>query len=225
MTSMYMQCHICLFNSFLDVQIYKSAKSLVNKAYYYWERAGMAWIVLISSIPEVERLTVFWVIIFVLVPFYLQCRYDQSSISNFVIFAKKNFVEEPWCRIVSKKLANFPGKLLWSSPWLVSLFHRRCLHGNTGKHFRTAFSRTLTNNARSSHRGCSKNFAHLTGKHLCWSLFLIKLQAWGPVNCIKSRLQHRCFPVKLANFLRKTILKNIYERLLLNCLCPFRIML
>ena len=54
-----MQCHICLFNSFLDVQIYKSAKSLVNKAYYYWETAGMAWIVLISSIPEVVRLTVF----------------------------------------------------------------------------------------------------------------------------------------------------------------------
>ena len=36
---------------------------------------------------------------------------------------------------------------------------------------------------RSSHRRCSvkkgvlKNFAELTGKHLCWCLFLIKLQA------------------------------------------------
>ena len=38
---------------------------------------------------------------------------------------------------------------------------------------------------RSSHRRCSikkglKNFARFTGRHLCWSLFLIKLQAWGP---------------------------------------------
>ena len=36
---------------------------------------------------------------------------------------------------------------------------------------------------RSSHRRCStrtgalKNFANFTGKHRCWSLFLIKLQA------------------------------------------------
>ena len=34
-------------------------------------------------------------------------------------------------------------------------------------------------------------------------------------NLIKKRLQHRCFPVKLAKFLRKSILKNICERLLL----------
>ena len=36
-------------------------------------------------------------------------------------------------------------------------------------------------------------------------------------NFIKKRLQHRCFPVNIAKFL-KPILKNIYERLLL----PFR---
>ena len=65
---------------------------------------------------------------------------------------------------------------------------------------------------RSSHRRCSvkkgvlKNFANFTGKHLCWSLF------W---NFIKNRLQHRCFPVKFAKFLRTPILKNICERLLL----------
>ena len=40
---------------------------------------------------------------------------------------------------------------------------------------------------RSSHRRCSvkkgvlKKFANFTGKHLCWSLFLIKLQAWADV--------------------------------------------
>ena len=35
-----------------------------------------------------------------------------------------------------------------------------------------------------------KNFAIFTGKHLCWSLFLIKLQAF------------RCFPVNIAKLLR-----------------------
>ena len=45
-----------------------------------------------------------------------------------------------------------------------------------------------------------------TGKHLCWSLFC---------NFIKKRLQHRCFPVNIAKFLRTFILKNICERLLL----------
>ena len=32
---------------------------------------------------------------------------------------------------------------------------------------------------------------------------------------IKKRLQHRCFPVKIAKFLRTSILKNICDRLLL----------
>ena len=34
-------------------------------------------------------------------------------------------------------------------------------------------------------------------------------------NFIKKRLQHRCFPVNVAKFLRTSILKNICERLLL----------
>ena len=32
---------------------------------------------------------------------------------------------------------------------------------------------------------------------------------------IKKRLQRRCFPLNIAKFLRKPILKNIYEWLLL----------
>ena len=69
---------------------------------------------------------------------------------------------------------------------------------------------------RSSHWRCSvkkgvlKNFAKFTGKHLCRSLFLIKLQAF-----IKKRLLYRCFPVKFAIFPRTPILNNICERLLL----------
>ena len=42
--------------------------------------------------------------------------------------------------------------------------------------------------------GVFKIFASFTGKHLYWSLFLIKF--------IKNRLQHRCFNVKFAKFLR-----------------------
>ena len=61
----------------------------------------------------------------------------------------------------------------------------------------------------SSHRRCSvkksalKNVANFTGKHLCWSLFFKKI------------LQHWCFPIKFAKFLRTPILRNIYERMLL----------
>ena len=45
--------------------------------------------------------------------------------------------------------------------------------------------------------GVLKKFAIFTGKRQCWSLFLIKLQAF-----MKKRRQHRCFPVNIANFLK-----------------------
>ena len=48
------------------------------------------------------------------------------------------------------------------------------------------------------------NFANFPGKHLCWSFFLIKLQAF-----MKKRVQHRCFPVSFTTVLRTPILKNI----------------
>ena len=55
---------------------------------------------------------------------------------------------------------------------------------------------TITNTSRSSHRRCCiketvlRNFVIFTAKHLCWSLFLTKLQAF------------RLFPVNFAKFLR-----------------------
>ena len=54
----------------------------------------------------------------------------------------------------------------------------------------------IKNRCRSSRRqmffniGVIKNFAMFTQKHLCWSLFLIKMQAF------------RCFPVNIAKLLR-----------------------
>ena len=44
--------------------------------------------------------------------------------------------------------------------------------------------------------GALKIFVIFTGKHLYWSLFLIKLQTWG--------LQQKCFPVNIGKFLRTT---------------------
>ena len=51
-----------------------------------------------------------------------------------------------------------------------------------------------------------KILQNFTGKDLCCSLFLMKLQTF--------RLQHRCFLVKFAKILRTSILKNIFEQLL-----------
>ena len=73
---------------------------------------------------------------------------------------------------------------------------------------------------KSSHQKCSvkevvpKRLANFTGKPLCRSLFLIKLQTQSS-NFIKKRLQDWCFSVKFATFLRTSILENICERLLL----------
>ena len=60
--------------------------------------------------------------------------------------------------------------------------------------------------------GVLKNFVIFTGKHLCWGLFLIKLQA---CKFIKKRLQHWCFLLHGKKFSRTPILKNIREQLLL----------
>ena len=60
--------------------------------------------------------------------------------------------------------------------------------------------------------GVFQNFIIFTGKYLCWSLILIKLQT---CKFIEKRLQHWCFPLHVNKFLRTPILKNISKRLLL----------
>ena len=50
-------------------------------------------------------------------------------------------------------------------------------------------------------RGVLRNFTKFTGKHLCQSLFLIKLQV-RPATLLKKRLWHKCFPVNFVKFLR-----------------------
>ena len=76
--------------------------------------------------------------------------------------------------------------------------------------FRLLQPRHGLNKARSSHLQMFfkivvlKNLAIFTGKNLCWSLFLIKLQAQA-CSFIKKRLQHRCSPVNIAKILRTTL--------------------
>ena len=56
-------------------------------------------------------------------------------------------------------------------------------------------------------KGALRNFAKLTVKHLCQSLFLN--------NSIKKETLAQCFPVNFAKFLRIPFLQNISGRLLL----------
>ena len=55
--------------------------------------------------------------------------------------------------------------------------------------------------------GALKNFAVFTGKHLCWNLFLMKLQAF------------RCFPVNIAKFLTTAFFIDHLRWLLLQMFC------
>ena len=72
----------------------------------------------------------------------------------------------------------------------------------------------LRKTKRSSHLevfykiGVLKNFEKLTGKHLCRSLFSNKVAALTPASLLKQRLQHRCFLVNFAKYLRTALLKN-----------------
>ena len=57
-----------------------------------------------------------------------------------------------------------------------------------------------------------KNLFYRTPLDDCFYPCKARLKA---CNFIKKRLQHRCFYVKFAKFLRKPMLQNIWERLLL----------
>ena len=61
--------------------------------------------------------------------------------------------------------------------------------------------------------GVLANFAIFTGKHRCWKSLFNKVAGLQACNFVKKRLQHRCFPVITAKFLKILIWKNICERL------------
>ena len=60
-----------------------------------------------------------------------------------------------------------------------------------------------------------KNLSIFTGKQLCWSLFLIELQASRPAILLKETptQQHKCFNVNIVKFLKTPILKKIFKQL------------
>ena len=60
-----------------------------------------------------------------------------------------------------------------------------------------------------------KNFTTFTEKYLCSCLFFKKNAGLQACSFIKKRLQHSCFLMNIAKFLRTPVLKNICERLLL----------
>ena len=70
---------------------------------------------------------------------------------------------------------------------------------------------------RSRHQRCSaresvlRNFAKFKGKHLCQSLFLVKL----PATFLDKETLAQVFPVNFAKFLRTCFLQNTSGRLLL----------
>ena len=53
-------------------------------------------------------------------------------------------------------------------------------------------------------KGVLKNFANFSGKHLCWSLFLIKLQAQETANFLKRDSN----TVKFLKLFRKKYLRT-----------------
>ena len=71
--------------------------------------------------------------------------------------------------------------------------------------------------SRSNHRRCSikkgilENFGDFTGKNLCWSLFLIKLQAFRPKR--DSKISEIFKNTYVEEYLRTTAsdLRNLYQ--------------
>ena len=58
----------------------------------------------------------------------------------------------------------------------------------------------------SGKKGVLENVTKFKRKHLRWSLFFNKVAGLKPVTQLKRRLQHKCFPVSFAKFLRAAFL-------------------
>ena len=74
----------------------------------------------------------------------------------------------------------------------------------------TVYSVYIIHQRCSVKKAVNKKFAIFIGKHLYWSVFN-KVAGLKACNFINKRLQHRCFPVINAKFLRAPILKGIWK--------------
>ena len=94
-------------------------------------------------------------------------------------------------------------EMAWTCSFTGETFHRRCLPVNFAKFFRTAIEHSRTAASKAVVRMCSvkKVLLKFSGLHAC--------------NLIKKRLQHRCFSVNFAKFLRTPVFVEHLRWLLL----------
>ena len=112
-----------------------------------------------------------------------------ANVDNF-LSAVINFWKEP-SRITFKNLGNFQGrkgKYLWRSSFLVKLLPLQ-LAATLLMIPKLMILQTLTRETIVRRflcgKGVPKNFALFTERHLCWSLFLIRLQGWSPATLLE----------------------------------------
>ena len=108
-----------------------------------------------------------------------------------------------------------------ASEWII----KKCAEGAFEAQFDFQIFKQIWRHRSSRSNGpkvfCEKvvltKFAIFTAKHMCWRLFLIKLQhTWRHATLLKRDSNTGVFLWILQNFLRASILKNICERLLLS---------
>ena len=138
-------------------------------------------------------------------------------------FKHRNSFPVIFCRSCCSALINAVMKYSYSAAVVQSW---RVLCGNLLKialhqSFFQRISRQLQNSQKqppecSIIKGVLRNFAKVTGKHLCQSLFCNKVVGLRPATLLKKRLWHRCFPVNFVKFLRRPFLQNTSGQLLLN---------
>ena len=125
-----------------------------------------------------------------------------------------------WQQVKTKTTSGTTNAKKWHDKWTwmkanksdFRFQNKRIMEYITTIYSATSFSKHYVkeNICRSRHRRCFikktalKNFTLFSGKQL------------KACNLIKKRLQHKCFPVNIAKFVRTSILKNIWERLLLH---------
>ena len=65
-------------------------------------------------------------------------------------------------------------------------------------------------------KGVTRSFAKFARQHLWQSLFFDKIRCCRSATSLKTRLQHRCFPVNFVKFVKTPFLQIATERMLLN---------
>ena len=92
--------------------------------------------------------------------------------------------------------------------------HKRAYFSNNSNYAITHTRIKSSYQRCSMKKGVLRNFTKFTVKYLCQSLFFNRVVGLRPVNLLKKRLKHRCFPVNFAKFLRIPFLQDTSGRLL-----------